>query len=289
MHANGHVEVWFDYALAGRDARVDQAIAPASAPGAVNVTTCAGTTCHSRGGARPSPTWKNVDGLPAPSMTCNDCHSSPPANHYKGPCTTCHHEANDAGTALTTPLPSLHINGKVDLGDGSGRCGACHGTSADPTAAELAWPGTGAHARHVGPTSTTPIACDTCHVVPDGSAKHPVGKGAATVRFGFAATRGGRRPTYDPATKTCSGTYCHEGNAATRPAPQWVEAPPSTCSAGICHATPPPAPHVQTTASCGGTTCHEGSTTGTIGGGDIAFTAIGRAAHLNGVVDRGLP
>ena len=85
-------------------------------------------------------TWTQA---PAP-VGCNDCHLSPPANHYTGACTGCHAEANATGTALT-PGP-LHVNGKVDLGNGSGQCGACHGSGNSP------WPTTQVHAAHQNPT-----------------------------------------------------------------------------------------------------------------------------------------
>ena len=252
VHANGWVDVWFDYAVAGREARFDAAS-----------KSCSGT-CHARGGARPAPAWSDAP------MTCNDCHSSPPPDHYRGACTSCHHEANADGTALTKPV--LHANGKVDLGDGSGRCGSCHGQGDDP------WPKTGAHQAHARPKDARAVACETCHAVPSGAARHPEGKGAATVRLAGLATRGGRRASFDPVTKTCAGTYCHEGAGALSPSPRWTDTTATTCTS--CHGTPPPAPHVQTT-TCGGAACHEGRTTG------LQMTPAGRLVHVDGVVDRG--
>ena len=90
--------------------------------------TCA-VYCHDQGGARPRPTWSETT-----PMACGDCHGSPPSGHYVGPCSNCHAEANATGTALTGG--PLHLNGKVDLGNGSGLCGACHGTGDSP------WPST---------------------------------------------------------------------------------------------------------------------------------------------------
>jgi predicted CxxxxCH...CXXCH cytochrome family protein len=253
LHADGFVEVWFDHAVAGPRAFFDQA-----------TQTCTGT-CHERGGARPAPAWRD------PPMTCNDCHSSPPANHYRGACTSCHREADDLGTALTNPM--LHMNGKVDLGDGSGRCGACHGQGDDP------WPSTGAHKAHAQPGSSRPVACETCHAVPSGGLRHPEGLGAAKVTLGGLARAGGRRPSYDPASKTCAGTYCHEGSGARTPAPRWTATDEATCTS--CHGAPPPPPHVQST-TCGGGTCHEGSTDG------ASLTAHGREFHVDGLITRGL-
>jgi predicted CxxxxCH...CXXCH cytochrome family protein len=223
-HADGFVEVWFDYARAGRDARFDPA-----------TKACAGT-CHARGGARPAVTWNEALASP---MTCNDCHRSPPPNHYQGACTSCHREANANGTALSAP--KLHVNGRVDLGDGSGTCGACHGQGDSP------WPSTGAHPAHAAPAEAKPVACETCHDVPGPGDRHPVGRGAAAVRLLGLAANGGRRATYDPATKTCAGTYCHEGSGASRPAPRWTDGPAAR-ACGACHASPPPSPHPATSA-----------------------------------------
>lgn len=254
VHANGHVDVWFDFAAAGREARFDPA-----------AKSCSGT-CHARGGARPSPTWTDAP------MTCSDCHASPPPGHYRGACTSCHREANADGTALSTPV--LHVNGRVDLGDGSGRCGACHGQGDDP------WPTTGAHQAHLRPASGRPVECGTCHVVPSGAARHPEGRGSASVRFSGLAVAGGRRASFDPVTRTCSGTYCHEGAGATDASPRWAEATPTTCTS--CHGAPPPPPHAQG-ASCGGAACHEGRTSG------LAITPAGRPTHVDGIIDRGPP
>jgi predicted CxxxxCH...CXXCH cytochrome family protein len=254
VHANGYVDIAFDYAVAGREAKHD-----------ASSKRCSGT-CHARGGARPSPAWGE------PSMTCNDCHSSPPPNHYRGTCTSCHREANAAGTALTSPV--LHANGKVDLGDGSGRCGACHGRGDDP------WPETGAHRAHAAPSGASGVSCETCHEVPGGGDAHPQGKGAASVRLAGLAIRGGRRASYDPLTKTCAGTYCHEGSGASVPSPRWTDGPAARACTS-CHGAPPPPPHSQS-ATCGGSTCHEGSTAG------LTMTAAGRLVHVDGVIDRGL-
>lgn len=255
-HADGYVEVWFDYAVAGRGAAFDATNGRCT------------ETCHARGGPRPAPTWRGE----AP-MTCNDCHASPPPSHYQGPCTSCHAEADAHGTSLTSP--TLHANGKVDLGDGSGGCGACHGTGDDP------WPKTGAHAAHAAPTSAKSVPCATCHAVPSAGERHPVAAGAAKVRLAGLAVRGGSQATYDPVNKTCAATYCHDGAGGTRPAPRWLDAPPTT-TCGSCHAIPPPPPHAQVT-TCAGGMCHDGIVeTG-------AITVAGRARHVDGVVDRHAP
>jgi len=256
-HGDGHVEVWFG-TIAGAGASFD----PASKK-------CTGT-CHDKGGARPGPTWAS-GGAP---LGCNDCHASPPAAHYPGACNACHREANAAGTALASP--ALHANGKVDLGDGSGLCGACHGTGDSP------WPTTGAHAAHAAPKSGKPVACDTCHDVPGPGEPHPTRATGVTVRLAGLATKGGSRAVWDAATKSCAATYCHDQSGGTARAPKWRDgAAASGCAS--CHASPPPAPHSAAT-SCSGATCHDGSTTGSAPG--LAMTPAGRAAHVDGVIDR---
>jgi predicted CxxxxCH...CXXCH cytochrome family protein len=243
-HANGHVEVWFDYAVAGRASAFD-----------ASSKKCTGT-CHARGGHRTEPAWTDAVARP---LACNDCHLSPPKDHYPGPCTTCHREANATGTALASP--KLHLNGRVDLGDGSGRCGACHGAGDDP------WPKTAAHPAHASPSSASPVSCETCHEIPVAGAPHPEGKPRAAVRLLGLATSGGHRASFDPATMTCAETSCHAGRGASVPAPKWTDGVAAR-ACGACHATPPPAPHPPST------TC------------DACHPAPSAASHVNGLIDR---
>lgn len=254
-HADGHVAVWFDPAVAGAKATFD-----------ASTKKCTGT-CHARGGARPEVVWTE-----AVALGCNDCHKTPPPAHYQGPCSACHREANATGTALVMPL--LHANGRVDLGNGSGTCGACHGNGSDP------WPGTGAHRAHASPTNSRPVACESCHELPQPGAQHPTGKGSATVRFGALAVNGARRPTYDPATKTCAGTYCHEYVGGTVQAPRW-DGGASQAACGTCHAVPPPPPHIQD-VNCASAGCHEGLTSTDA----KRVLPLGIPSHVDGVVDR---
>lgn len=257
-HTDGHVEVWLDPVTAGRAARFDDV-----------TRTCTGT-CHDRGGTRPVLAWTSGE---AP-LDCNGCHTSPPPAHFTGPCSSCHREANGAGTSLAAPR--LHVNGKVDVGDGSGRCGACHGSGDSP------WPSTGAHGAHAAPAAAAPVACETCHPVPGAGDRHPLRAGAAVIRLAGLATKGGRPATYDAATKTCAATYCHDGDGAGVRAPRWSDGAPAR-ACGSCHATPPPPPHAQD-ASCGTASCHEGITSG-----GLTITAAGRAVHVNGLLDRRAP
>ncbi len=255
-HGNGAVEVWFDYARAGARATFDP-----------STKRCAGT-CHARGGQRPTPAWSEEH------VGCNDCHGSPPPAHYAGPCASCHREADAVGGALANRI--LHLNGKVDLGDGSGKCGACHGSGDDP------WPSSAAHPAHRAPTSSRAVECGTCHEVPALGARHPIGRGFAAVRLGGLALKGGSRGAFDAQRKNCSQTYCHAGRGGVATEPGWA-ADESARACGACHSLPPPPPHPVAT-TCGGTLCHEGSTEP---GPTIAPAA--RAFHLDGTITRGLP
>ena len=233
-HANGHVEVWFDYPIAGRAAAFD-----------ASSKRCTGT-CHAHGGGRPEPVWTEAAARP---LACNDCHGSPPPDHYPGACTTCHGEANATGTALASP--KLHVNGHADLGDGSGRCGACHGSGDDP------WPKSAGHAAHEAPSLAKPVACETCHEVPRPGDRHPLGKPRADVRLLGLATTGGHRASFAADTQTCAETYCHAGRGAAVPAPKWNDGA-SARACGACHSNPPPPPHAPST-TCDG--CHPTTTT----------------------------
>ncbi len=200
------------------------------ASGSFNATTktCT-TTCHAGTGAlRPTPNW--TDG----KMACGDCHAAPPPAHPAGACANCH-------------SPLLHVNGRLDLGDGSGKCGACHGVADDPR------PKTAAHGKHA-------FDCNTCHAV---DAKHP--DGMLSVRLLGLAAKGGRAPVYDAATKTCTSTYCHDLAGGSHRTPKWSE---TLTGCNACHSSPPPPPHT-TSVGCGTARCHL----------DVA------GKHVNGAID----
>lgn len=223
-------------------------------------------SCHAqKDGAIPKPVWNES------KMACNSCHGAPPKDHYKGACSFCHHEVNADGTALTGT--KLHFNGKVDLGDGSGKCGACHGTGDDP------WPTTGAHAKHKSPSSSVAVPCSTCHEVPGPTDKHPLGTGTTPVRLAGLAPSGGMMPKFDSATKSCSAVYCHAGvGGGSVPAPTWTQGPTAS-ACGACHSLPPPAPHTTATGCGSAGFCHAGA----VSGGTI--TPAGSLKHVNGNVE----
>ena len=167
----------------------------------------------------------------------------------------------------------LHLDGNVEVGDGSGTCGACHGVGDDP------WPRTGAHAAHELPMASVKVDCVACHVIPRGT-PHPLGT-PAVVAFSGLAAHGGLAPTYDAATKTCANVYCHALRGASLPTPRWTDGGKAS-SCGSCHGVPPTAPHTPSSA-CGTGSCHGNSVSGGV------LTPAGIAHHVDGKVDLSIP
>jgi predicted CxxxxCH...CXXCH cytochrome family protein len=256
LHADGAVEIVFDPGTVGRERSFDKANG-----------TCA-VSCHDRGGARTRPEWSA--GAP---MACGDCHGAPPAGHVSGPCTNCHGEVSADGTALTSSL--LHGNGLVDVGDGSGRCGACHGSADDP------WPGTAAHPSHRAPELTTAIECGECHVVP--ATLHAPGHldGVVQVVFGRRASSHDTEPDWDGAR--CNQVACHGAGLEDAPAvvPVWSDTTGAASACGACHGAPP-SNHTAST-SCDRSTCH-GSEVTRDASGRLGITSVGKGIHIDGTI-----
>lgn len=261
-HGDGVVDVRFDPSVVGATGRFD---APT---GACSVG------CHQADADSPVPHWRT----PSATPTCGSCHGAPPANHWTQPCTTCHAEANATGTALART--AMHLNGRVDLGDGSNTCAACHGRGGDP------WPLDATHQAHRNTQSATAVACAECHEVPTTvtAAGHLDDRGAGDVRFGARATARGARPMFSAGT--CASVACHGeglvGRSAVRVA--WRgEALAGGCAG--CHGAPPPLPHTSN-ASCELVLCHGGEVERV--GGALQIIASRRAAHLDGFVTAGV-
>jgi predicted CxxxxCH...CXXCH cytochrome family protein len=250
------VEVTFDAKQVGPEGSYDP-----------QTQTCM-VTCHDAGGARPRPAW--TDKTP---MGCNDCHKSPPAGHSPGSCTNCHIEANANGTALSGGL--LHLDGRVELGNGSGLCGACHGLGDDP------WPTTAAHSSHRNPTISSPIACASCHPVP-ATIEDPLHlDGVVHVTFSGLAVARGATPSWDGTS--CAGVACHGANLADPAAtPTWTDTSGAAAKCGACHGLPP----TQHTPSidCNRSDCH-GTEVSLDAFGIPSITAVGKALHVNGIID----
>jgi predicted CxxxxCH...CXXCH cytochrome family protein len=257
LHGDGIVEVTFDPTAVPGEASYD----PSSSSCAVY--------CHAQGGTKPRVAWTD----PTTPATCQDCHRSPPPGHFAGPCTGCHAEANATGTMLTAG--SLHLNGKVDLGDGSGKCGACHGTGDSP------WPTTAAHPAHQNPTLTGPLACSSCHVVP-ATILDPVHlDGTVHVVFSGLATARGASPAWDGST--CASVACHGANLSDpAPAPAWNDPSGAQARCGACHGIPP-SQHT-TSASCSRSDCHGSEVTLEATGAPL-ISSSGKLLHVDGIVE----
>jgi predicted CxxxxCH...CXXCH cytochrome family protein len=250
------------------DGAVEIAFAPTVAPEASwdpTSETCA-VSCHDRGGLRPRPAWSETT-----PMGCDDCHRSPPAHHFAGACTACHAEANATGTSLDGG--PLHMNGKVDLGDGSGLCGACHGSGDDP------WPRDPTHQAHENPSLSVPIACSSCHVVPSNVFSPGHLDAPLNVTFSGLALARGAQPTWDGVS--CRNVACHGARLADPPAaPAWNDTSGKAAQCGACHGIPP-SQHT-TALDCGRSGCHAGEVTPPP---NLAITPAGRARHVDGVID----
>jgi predicted CxxxxCH...CXXCH cytochrome family protein len=256
VHGNGAVEIVFDKASLGAGGSYDR------------TTGVCAVACHDRGGARARPKWSDTG-----PITCGGCHGAPPAGHYQGSCTTCHVEANATGDALTGHV--LHLNGRVDLGDGSGQCGSCHGQGDD------AWPSTAAHRAHRQPTTTIPTACESCHIVPRAVIEPQHLDGKVTIAFAGHALDRGAIPAWNG--NSCTSVACHGAEMVDPPPvlPVWTDPTGAARACDACHRLPP-SQHT-TSTSCDRAECHgseivrEGST--------LSISESGKLLHINGVID----
>lgn len=257
LHGDGITEVTFDPTVVPGQASYD------SASGACAVY------CHAQGGTKPNVTWTEA---PSP-VTCQDCHLSPPAGHYTGACSGCHSEANATGTSLSGG--PLHLDGKVDLGNGSGLCGACHGVGASP------WPTTAAHPAHQNPTLTSPLACSSCHVVPT-TILDPVHlDGTVHVTFSGLATARAAAPVWSGTQ--CTNVACHGANLADPAAvPAWNDTSGAQAQCGACHGIPP-SQHT-TSTDCSRSDCHGSEVTLGANGAPL-ISASGKALHIDGIIE----
>jgi predicted CxxxxCH...CXXCH cytochrome family protein len=257
LHGDGIVEVTFDPALVPGEPSYDR------------TTGACAVYCHEQGGAKPFVTWTEA----ASPVGCGDCHGSPPSGHYLGPCTGCHVEANATGTALSGG--PLHMDGKVELGNGSGQCGACHGTGDSP------WPVTAAHPSHQTPTLTVALACTNCHVVPTEILDPVHLDGTVHVVFSGLATARGAVPAWDGTQ--CTNVACHGANLADPAAvPVWDDTSGAQAKCGACHGIPP-SQHT-TSANCNLSDCHGGEVTLESNGTPL-ISESGKTLHIDGIIE----
>jgi predicted CxxxxCH...CXXCH cytochrome family protein len=256
VHGNGGVEIVFDDRVVGPDPSYDRS------------TGACAVACHDRGGARARPIWNEVI-----AMRCGDCHGAPPARHYPGACNQCHVEVDSTGSQLTAR--TLHMNGRVDLGDGSDTCGACHGSGDD------AWPKSAAHAAHAAPTVTTPVACNSCHVVPRDVRDQGHLDGVVAVVFSGRALERSARATWDG--RSCHDVACHGAELVDSPpvVPGWSDLSGAARTCDACHRLPPTG-HTAS-GGCDRVECHGSEIIRS--GVSLAVSESGKHLHLNGRID----
>lgn len=227
--------------------------------------------CHARMGERSEPVWE-VD---AP-LDCQSCHKSPPDQHPPGACSTCH--TNMGSTPDSLRIDALHMDGKVDVGDGKGTCGSCHGHDETGAPADVA------HAQHLGTALTRAIACSTCHPTPTlddlRSTEHHM-NGRVDVALSGRAHREDRTAHYDATLGSCAQVACH---GEERVDFRWGLPSQASSACTACHATPPPPPHA-TLPGCGGGLCHGGEVASDSAG--LRITESGRALHIDGTLQAG--
>ncbi len=218
---------------------------------------CTASYCHGatlEGGSNPAPSWAGGSG----EAVCTSCHGLPPATHpvgAAGHCVACHSDTllPDGSVDVTG---GRHVNGS-SYADAHPRCDGCHGAP----------PATGAHLRHAarapdlagygdltlledldpcGLATDYSFGCGHCH--PLDPARHLDGDVQVDlVSSSAAGIKGTNDPAarFDPATKRCSGVYCHSSGqpASVR---GYAETPPwdadmaaTTLGCAGCHGNPP--------------------------------------------------
>ena len=229
--------------------------------------------CHDRGGDIPTPVW----GADVGPLNCNSCHHAPPDDHYAGLCTSCHQEPNADGTALAAG--PFHMDGMVELGDGSDDCTACHGVD------DEGWPVDGAHPAHREPGLRVRVPCASCHLAPmspmdPGHFDHTLGPEVQL--SGLAAARGAS-PTFDGTS--CHDVACHGAGlpGGTLTTPRWDDTSHAPAQCGACHAIPPGAPHPDRT-TCASAVCHGDEIVPT---DPPMISPTGRSVHIDGVIQHG--
>ena len=259
---------------------------PRSGPPAWDGKSCTNVYCH--GGAfgdtnatNNAPVWSEKG-----QARCGSCHGLPPSNHAQDKCELCHPQVAMAPDTLVNT--SLHLDGKVSLGDDSGTCTACH-KQLD-----------GAHDAHTTAAHRLrgPLVCADCHIVPEtlnspGHIDHPGPAQVFPSGWSGIAAAGGAMPSYDANSRTCSAVYCHgNGTLAVDTAssilrsPSWFATTIVNAECGSCHGIPPiDASHTpqMTLGTC--FTCHPSTIDNT---GSLIVTGSGASetsTHINGVVD----
>jgi predicted CxxxxCH...CXXCH cytochrome family protein len=219
---------------------------------------CSDAWCHSPSAPAASPPWTSDAGR----LPCTGCHAMPPpAPHLQmAACGRCH-GAVVGDDHVTIKDRSKHIDGNVDVVVPT-QCNGCHGGANDAPPTDLSGsasttsPGVGAHQAHLaGNGRARAVPCAECHVLPKAvnDPGHLDGAAPAELVFAGVALTAGASPSYS--SGTCGKSYCHgaafPGGAPSggkHTAPKWTVVDGSQTGCDGCHALPPPAPHIQSTA-----------------------------------------
>lgn len=282
--------------------------------------TCSNVYCHAAtvgDTTYSAPVWTELSDEPE----CDTCHGFPPGGtHPEGTvaadCNQCHPLLIGTQTGPSTLDlldETLHIDGRLALGNGNESCNACHGSSANsaPPLAVNGETGTndpqvGAHQAHVAANVFRgPIGCEVCHVTPIGESfidtvitpghvDSVLPAEAFPTGLGGIGAADGATPNYT--SPTCTNTYCHGGgtrhSADTAPeivrSLDWTDVGNGTVVCGSCHGLPPQTPrHWQTLGPVVPLTindcalCHGDSVDAS---GTIIIAANGESTHIDGTV-----
>jgi len=283
---------------------------PAFDPG---TQTCSNVYCHGDAFVDANATLTRPRfGAPGTGQAdCGTCHGLPPSNHSSAQtqCSLCHGQVVDASGRIINS--ALHINGVVDLGDGSGTCSACHGDASSPApprdlsgnTAPTAL-GVGAHRAHVQALHRLrgPIPCGDCHLSTPQNVTDPghidTGLPARVFPQGFSGLAGadGAQPVWDRSAATCSGSYCHGGGVhladdaspGLARLPVWTSNDATQAACGTCHGIPPQdgvPGHDAGTPLTACANCHP-RTMDSSGAVLVVWDGgVETSAHINGVID----
>ena len=276
-----------------------------------NTVTCNAVYCHgttlaaaNAGGATAkTPVWTTVDGS---FDSCGaSCHTNPPGGSHpqNTNCATCHPEViqsyDPIGKLAVWKDKALHIDGILEVKTLT--CTTCHGYAVNNNPAPplgtkgetlTSQAAVGAHTQHLNSSNWhRQVKCDDCHVVPT-STSHS--NGVFDFAWGGPAAVNGATPSFDTATVTCSGVYCHgntlpfgaNATGTLKMTPVWTKVDGTYDSCGqSCHTTPPGAPHVQNN-NC--QDCHGAVISSfTPGFNGAAPTVVWKDAtrHVDGIID----
>jgi predicted CxxxxCH...CXXCH cytochrome family protein len=234
------------------------------------------------GGSTTTPVWTQVDPINHTQTACGTCHGLPPDPPHpaNSNCPTCHRDRFDHPT-------EFHINGVVDVS--AMLCNSCHGSdvndappidtqgNSDTTAI-----GVGAHQSHLASSPWhRDTTCTDCHAVPAtlDAPGHIDTALPAELTWSALATADGATPTFETATATCTGAYCHGAtlSAGSNTAPVWTTVDGTQAACGACHGIPPGGGHpVRTLGECH--LCH-----GDVIAADGSF--VDRTLHVDGAVE----